>query len=704
MASAVWKIPARWRTPGLCDRTALYPALYLRWTGNDVVIAREPAAGRWAAADLRVMITDGALAEDEQELIARTAARGLAMALSPQSPLPPRDLARAAALGLPVVAWTDAGPLATPAPHRPGVEILQMSGCAARPAEDLILLRELGGEAPPPGQAAAGPPLLAAAIESAAAFAELWPALERHLAETGASLVVTSESEAAMLDAARLSGAAAMGPADPALPSMIAAAQTFLCVYPDASPDSPRPAQWVRSALLLGAPVVAASHPSIDGLAHLAVMDDWERGLRLFSRFPIERLKAVVAGQAAVAAQVEPERIAAEWAALCAPGPRRRSRRDAAAPRARRPLLLVLIDIHQDLDVLLPVLTALKQRDEVRLRIAVTDWLVSDSPRVLNLLSAHGFACEVFPREAVRAGEVPSLGGVDGVLSGADTNTRAHKAGHVLVGRADARGVASFTLQHGFENIGLTYKDHLHGEQIRFASRTVFTWGPRESLAPWAAPETRAAATPVGSPKTAPAPARALKLNQGFWPRTVGVFENLHWHRFDDAYRSRLIAELERAAAAHEDTLFIVKPHHAGRWLSRHRHLIRERPNLVVIDPTDSAWEPHTAPALIASVDQVLTTPSTVALDAARTGRPVAVMGYGLELPLYEPLPIVRGPEDLDAFLEDEGETYLLRNEAFLERARLPGRADHRIAARIAAALRTRAAARERRRGFVFSR
>jgi hypothetical protein len=704
MATAFWKVPVRWRTPGLCDRTALYPALYLRWTGVGVGIAREPPAGRWAAADLRVMVTDGALTQDEQELMTRSEARGLPLILAPQSPLPPEDLAHAAAGGHPVIAWTDAGPLATPAPHRPGLGLLQMSGCAARPAEDLILLRELAMDAAPSSAPIrTGARQIIAAIESAAAFAEIWPALERHLAETGARLAITSESEPALFDAAGLSGAAMLDPADPVLTTLIAEAQAFLCVYPDASPDSPRPAQWARTALFLGAPVIAASHPTLDGLAHLMVLDDWERGLRLFSRFPLERMKAVVAGQAFMAARVEPERIAAEWTPLLAPPARRSRRPPPASAGARRPLLLVLIDIHQDLDVLLPVLLALQQREEVRLRIVVTDWLVSESPRILNLLAAHGLAYEVHPREAVRAGEAPSLGGVDGVLSGADTNTRAHKAGHALVGRARRRGAASFTLQHGFENIGLTYKDELHGEQIRFASEIIFTWGPKEALAPWTAPETRAAATPVGSPKTAPAPARALKLNQGFWTRTVGVFENLHWHRFDDAYRARVIAELERAAELRPDTLFIVKPHHAGRWMSCNRDRIGERANLVVTDPTDSAWEPHTAPAFIASVDQVLTTPSTVALDAARTGRPVAVLGYGLELPLYEPLPIVQRSEDLDAFLADEGDERLLRNEAFLARARLPGRADHRIAARIAAALRERAGAGRPRRLLAFS-
>ena len=693
MVRAAFKLPVRWTAPGLTDRTALYPALYLRWAGHRAALGRSLPAGQWTAAELRVLVADGVLAEDERELMALTAARGQPMVLATQAPLPEADLAWICSLGVPLVAWRDAGPLSSPAPHRPGLRRIEMAGCAARAAEDLILLRELTGETPPArasGPAGEGP--VVAAAESAAAFREVWPALERQAAG-GRGLVVTSESEAALFEIADMTGASTLSPSDPALLSVIAEAAAFLCLYPEAAADSPRPGQWVRSALYAGAPVIAASHPSIDGLAHLVVLDDFERGLKLYRRFPIERLKATVAAQAELAPRLEPDRIAEAWAGLAAPA--RPTRRPAGKPAPEgRPRLLVLIDIHQDLDVLLPVLVAISQREEMRLSIAVTDWLLAESPRVLNLLHAYGFEAEVYTREEVRAGRQPPLGGVDGVLSGAETNVRAHKSGHTLAARARERGAASFTVQHGLENIGLTYRDELHTEAVRFSSDVVFTWGPLEGLAPWAAPETRAAAVPVGSPKTAPPPARAQPLHQGRWARSIGVFENLHWARFSDAYRRRLLADLQAIAEAEADTLFLVKPHHAGRWMSRHRELVGERDNLVVVDPTDSAWEPHTAPALIAAVDAVLTTPSTVAMDAARTGRPVAVLGYDLELPLYEPLPIVRSLTDLQRFLGDESGAHLLRNEAFLKRARVPGRADHRIAARIATTLRERRAAR----------
>ena len=688
----IWKIPRDWR-PSLADRTALYPALHLRWTGHRAVIASDPAFGAWTAADLRVLVSDGPLDEDERDLMTRTVARGLSLVLASQSGLTDADRAFAMGLGVRIVGWRDPGPLASAPPRRPGELGADVTAWPARLAEDRLLAAELGLNAAP--AAAPTGARIVAAVGNASSLDAIWPAIEQRLGRGGVQVVVTCEDPGELARLAERPGLTTLAAHDPGMMALIHGAEAFLCVYPDARPDSPRPAQWARSALFAGAPVIAASHPTLDGLAHLMVLDDWERGLQLYGRFPAERLKAVALARAELADRAEPDSAAGEWLG----GEKTLGARPSAVP-SRAPTLLTLVDIHQDLDVLLPVLLALKARGEVRQRLALSDWLLKESPRAPSTLAAHGFEVAAHPREAIRAGSEPSLAGVDGVLSGADTNTRAHKAGHVLVGRARAAGLPTFTLQHGLENIGLTYKDHLHGEEIRFAAATVFTWCAAEDLASWVPEETRATVSPVGSPKSAPPPAQALDLRQGYWPRTIGVFENLHWHRFSEFYLERTLADLEHAAERRPDTLFLVKPHHAGRWLSRNRGRIAERPNLVVIDPSDSAWEHHTAPALIASVDAVLTTPSTVALDAARTGRPVAVLGYDLELPLYAPLPIVRDFADIDAFLDMDPGPALRLNEAFLKRAVLPGRADHRIAAAIARTLAERGARPARKRLF----
>ena len=690
MATA-WKIPRRWTELALCDRTVLYPALYLRWSGTPATIGRDIAAGRWNDASLRVLISDGPLEGDERDLIERTAARGDSLLLLPQAGIWDGDTDLVVRSGCRIATWTDEGPLVSAPPHAGGRQVTTFQGCAARQAEDMVLFRDLGGGAwdPAPNAGSGGDPHLLAIVQSADDFMEIWPALKTEASRSRTKVIASADDAGDLEQIAAETGVRTVAASDPSLLSLITSARIVLCAHGGAARDSPRPGQWVRSALYQGAPVIAASHPSIDGLAHLCVLDDWERGLALYGRLPAARLRAGAEAQAWLGDRLEPERIAPAWTAL-AQVPEPHGARPTEAP-GRTPLLLVLIDIHQDLDILLPVLLALRSRAEVRLRIALTDWLVTESPRVLNTLAAHGFSFDIYPRDEVRRGDAPLLGGVDGVLAGAETNVRAHKSGHTLVGRARTRGAASFTLQHGFENIGLTYKDGLHDEGVRFASDVIFTWCAAGDLADWIAPETRAAVVPVGSPKTVPSPASPTPLHQGFWARTVGVFENLHWARFSEVYRERFLEDMRDAASANPDTLFLIKPHHAGRWASRHRDRIAQTANLVVVDPTDSAWEPHTAPALIASVDRVLTTPSTVALDAARTGRPVAVLGYDLDLPLYAPLPVIQVREDLARFLDEDADAALLRNEAFLARARLPGRADHRIAALIAGRLRDQA-------------
>ncbi len=98
MAAAVWKIPRAWR-PSLVDVTALYPALCLRGAGHNVAIAETPTAGAWISADLRVLVLQGPLGEDERDLISAAAPRGLPTVLAAQTGLSEADRAFAASSG-----------------------------------------------------------------------------------------------------------------------------------------------------------------------------------------------------------------------------------------------------------------------------------------------------------------------------------------------------------------------------------------------------------------------------------------------------------------------------------------------------------------------------------------------------------------------------------------------------------------------------
>ncbi len=82
----------------------------------------------------------------------------------------------------------------------------------------------------------------------------------------------------------------------------------------------------------------------------------------------------------------------------------------------------------------------------------------------------------------------------------------------------------------------------------------------------------------------------------------------------------------------------------------------------------------------------VITTPSTVALDAARYGLPVAVFAGGLDLSNYQPLPLLQTLADWQAFVKaslDTAQRASLKNAAssFVERVLIEGDGAQRIAA-----------------------
>jgi uncharacterized NAD(P)/FAD-binding protein YdhS len=189
-------------------------------------------------------------------------------------------------------------------------------------------------------------------------------------------------------------------------------------------------------------------------------------------------------------------------------------------------------------------------------------------------------------------------------------------------------------------------------DKVNIAAQRIYIWGPMHTLHPRASIAVRARCMPVGCPKEARVKPADL---DGLLPAgrpVVGVFENLHWHRYSDEYRQNFIDNVRAAAQAFPDVVFLLKPHHAGLWLTKRYE--GERPasdNLVIADPQSPEWENHTASALLGHMAAVITTPSTVALDAARMELPTAVFGAGLSLDNYHPLTLLSTPPDWLEFL-----------------------------------------------------
>lgn len=349
-----------------------------------------------------------------------------------------------------------------------------------------------------------------------------------------------------------------------------------------------------------------------------------------------------------------------------------------------RPRLLAFIYLIQDLDVLLPSLLKLKAFG-ADVSVFVCPGIVKKSPRVVKALEENGLKWFSHSRWKWFTRTLPSVLGYQILLTAADTSAGPHAPAHELVLEAKAAGLQTFTFQHGLENIGLTYSDAEYpAGSVQFASDIVFIWGQVSDLHPAVSRETKSKCISVGCPKDF---SRNIEkpMFQHKGRRLIVIFENLHWGRYSDLYRTQFIEDLYSRAREYPDVTFLVKPHHAGRWLTEKRKgKTPELKNLIVADPRDPKWEPYTAPALIAMADAIITTPSTTAFDASKMEKKVAVVGYDLDLSYYAPLACLRASDDwrqfIDETLDNKQLEFISRMQTFLNRVSLSGDGASRVA------------------------
>lgn len=333
--------------------------------------------------------------------------------------------------------------------------------------------------------------------------------------------------------------------------------------------------------------------------------------------------------------------------------------------------ILVLIDLIQDIDVLLPVLIGLRAAPAVQLEVLVSDWLFWKSPRTSALLRRHGLGFRYISRRRVLAGAAPRLGGIDALLTAAESTAGPHRWAHALALRARETGIATFTIQHGLDNIRA-----LSGpveSRIRFASEVLFCWGGPSSWPDDLDSDVRRRLAPVG---------RALLPRPPVVPTfDVGLFENLHAKHYSDADRQRIGSRLLETIRSLPHRHFYLRSHPAGGWLDDLAPVLRRFANATLSSSTQGRRDLIGGAAAAAQVSRVITTPSTVALDAAMAGRAVALsIDCGA---LYRPLPVLSSLEDWVEFAGSD----LAAGHAeadFLVREVEPGDATARIVNRLA--------------------
>ncbi|MEI9963392.1 MAG: hypothetical protein WDM92_00395 [Caulobacteraceae bacterium] len=328
----IWKLPQTWRAPSLPQRAVLYPLLYLRSLGFDTQVRWNLTRRDLQEADAFVVVSDGALTGSDLELLGAASDRGARVLYAPTAGVTDMDALRMAESGGAAVFWSDDGPMSSGAPAVRGVASAEAPGAAARAAEDALLAGEFGeARAAPAGRFVPSGPYVFAAVEGAAALIEIAPALRRRLAETGLGLCVAADEPLSLpLEMLGLGEVAVLDSRASGVLAAMAGADAVLCVHPSLPPSSPAPAVWVRTALMLGVPVVASSHASLDGLAHLCVLDDWERGLSLYRSLPAARREAVAQAQTFLAERLRSSHVAETWRRGA------RARRGCRAPTDRR--------------------------------------------------------------------------------------------------------------------------------------------------------------------------------------------------------------------------------------------------------------------------------------------------------------------------------------------------------------------------------
>lgn len=400
-------------------------------------------------------------------------------------------------------------------------------------------------------------------------------------------------------------------------------------------------------ALTRGIPVVATGTHALLPLAGSIVVDDFVSGLRRYLSSQEAAAADVALGLQLTEKHFSSPVIGALWQDVLFAAIDTQLAKDSA----EHPELIVLLHLIQDLDLALPLILEAKSR-EIPLQVWSSIALLSKSPRVVKTLRDHDIFLNPITEAAAK--ETPVFSDQTKVmLTVAETNLGPHRFTRTLTEHAKKAGLFTATLQHGFENVGLTYSDEIHViEKINFAADRIYLWGPLDTLHPRVSKETKSKCLPVGCSKPISEKTADLSALIVDDECVIGIFENLHWHRYSDEYRKFFLDGVMALVQKFPTVTFLIKPHHAGLWLTSKYDGERPiAPNLLIADPQSPDWESYTASGLLGRMTAVITTPSTVAMDAARLDLSVAVVAHELEVDSYKPLYEIRQSTDWADFV-----------------------------------------------------
>lgn len=353
--------------------------------------------------------------------------------------------------------------------------------------------------------------------------------------------------------------------------------------------------------------------------------------------------------------------------------------------RGRPKRVVLLISRTHDVELLVELHKKAQERKDLSLSFWIVDKCAKRHPKILTELKEKNIYVEMTVSFLRLIKVLNKFMWTDAFLSTVESTTARHKLPYVLTVLANAVGLSTYTMQHGFENVGLTYCDEIHGPEVKFSAKTILTWGPAGELPDWVGKDTRDKVVAVGCPKKLVIAGNKPFVSKGMRP-IIGVFDNLHWHRYDEIYVAKFLSHLEETARQRMEFRFVLKSH-PDSIRNRSNELTNKLRNMENVDIADLIEETEptlTTPWLLSHALGVITTPSTIALDGALSKVPVVVTRYGLDLNYYTPLCLLDKPEDWQTFLNrltDEPEYCHLKlnGDRFLNRVLVSGDAASKI-------------------------
>ncbi len=427
-------------------------------------------------------------------------------------------------------------------------------------------------------------------------------------------------------------------------------ARAFIMPTGDDSFSLGKSANRVTLALEQNAPVIAEPLESLDwmatGVHRTGIPEAIVKCLE-------DRPAAVQAAQALRLAAHEHfsiNKVAAQWKEAV------ETFRPYAKPRGRYgdlklpEKLLVLINNATDRPIGMAILDAARKLD-IETGVIVSQEACFRNPQLIEDLVARRISPTFIQRQDIRRTDYRWLRNASVLFCPSESTLPAHAVPHWLTKLAKQCSIRTYTAQHGLSNIALTDP---FSKDAKIASETIFTWNNPSMLPDWVEPSIRARTIATGR-ITDPSSSTLKNLRPlDRRPERIGIFENLHWSAYPDSFRDAFKAIVIALAERHPETEFVIMPHPAGLWSVKFIKTTGLPTNLITANPASREHLGATGVNTLSSLDRVLTTPSSIAVDAAQIGLPIIILApEDFDLSLYQGLKIVQSAEEASAALFD---------------------------------------------------